>query len=70
MCSPTTSPPRSVAEAHRAALALAGDAFARVDAARLEVDADPLCRAAPSFSAVPDGASTLWRWCISNISMS
>jgi hypothetical protein len=24
----------------------------------------------PSSSAVPEGASTLWRWCISTISMS
>ena len=30
----------------------------------------PAAAASPSSSAVPDGASTLWRWCISRISMS
>ena len=30
----------------------------------------PSAAASPSSSAVPDGASTLWRWCISRISMS
>ena len=30
----------------------------------------PRAAARPSASAVPEGASTLWRWCISRISMS
>jgi hypothetical protein len=57
-------------EPDRALPALAGRAFARVDAGLLEVDARAVGGAAPSISAVPDGASTLCRWCISTISMS
>ena len=48
-------------EADRAALALAGHAFARVDGALRQRGPAPRAAASPRPSAVPDGASTLCR---------
>ena len=36
----------------------------------IRIDTAPGCRGTAQAHEVPDGASTLWRWCISRISMS
>ncbi|CQQ29694.1 Uncharacterised protein [Salmonella enterica subsp. enterica serovar Typhimurium str. DT104] len=57
-------------KANRARYALAGITFTRVDRAVLQILSSAPAIASPIASAVPDGASTLWRWCASIISIS
>ena len=70
VCSPTTEPPR------RAAKPISPGLRAPVwpSRARTERSLSAICRpaaaASPRSSAVPEGASTFMRWCISRISMS
>src|SRR6185437_3377057 len=70
LCSPTTVPPRSV-EKPISPVFRAPVWPSRLLTARLSSSMPrPSAAARPSSSAVPDGASTFWLWCISTISMS
>ncbi len=55
---------------NRARHAFTGITFTRVDRAVLQIFIQRPAIASPIASAVPDGASTLWRWCASIISIS
>ena len=71
VCSPTTWPPRSAAKPMAPVLRGAGMAVAARSPSR--PPAPRRGRARPrgrGRCAVPDGASTFWRWCISTISAS
>ena len=57
-------------EADVAALAGTGIAVAERGRTASRSTPRPVAAARPRPSEVPDGASTLWRWCISRISMS